>query len=274
MPEVRCKDITIHQANRAYDIRSLISYSVGCMFGRYSLDGEGLAYAGGDWKEAYSSKYKTFLPDEDAIIPITDEEYFRDDIVSRFIDFIRVVYGQETLEDNLKFIANALGNKGDTPRAIIRNYFLNDFYKDHCNTYSVTGSGKRPIYWLFDSGKQHGFKALVYIHRYTPDTVGLIRSVYLHNVQEAIQNSLKNAEYVISTTSSAVDRAANTRKRDKYIKQLNELRPYYQAISHVALQRIEMDLDDGVKKNYQLFQGIEVSSEGKKKQTIDLLAKI
>ena len=244
------------------------------MFGRYSLDADGLAFAGGNWDKAYETKYKTFLPDTDAIIPITDEEYFKDDIVTRFEEFIKVVYGEETLKDNLQFIADALGNKGDTPRAVIRNYFLNDFYKDHCNTYSVTGSGKRPIYWLFDSGKQNGFKALIYIHRYTPDTVGLIRSVYLHNAQEAIQNSLKNAEYVIATSSSAVDRAANTRKRDKYIKQLNELRPYYQAISHVALQRIEMDLDDGVKKNYQLFQGIEISSEGKKKQTIDLLAKI
>lgn len=255
-------------------VKSLVSYAVGCMFGRYSLDIEGVAYAGGDWKDAYNSKYKTFLPDEDAIIPITDEEYFKDDIVERFVEFVRNVYGKESLESNLKFIAEALGNKGSTSRAVIRNYFLNDFYKDHCNMYSVAGSGKRPIYWLFDSGKQNGFKALIYIHRYTPDTVGLIRSVYLHNAQEAIQNSLKNAEYVIATTASAVDRAANTKKRDKYIKQLNELRPYYQAISHVALQRIEMDLDDGVKKNYQLFQGIEISSEGKKKQTIDLLAKI
>ena len=244
------------------------------MFGRYSLDIEGLAYAGGDWKEAYATNYKTFMPDEDAIIPITDEEYFKDDIVARFVDFIRIVYGEETLEENLKFIADALGNKGDSPRAVIRNYFLNDFYKDHCNTYSVTGSGKRPIYWLFDSGKQNGFKALIYIHRYTPDTVGLIRSVYLHNAQAAIQNSLQNSEYIISTTTSATERARETRKKDKYVKQLNELRPYYQALSHIALQRISMDLDDGVKKNYQLFQGVEVSTEGKKKQTIDLLAKI
>lgn len=255
-------------------IKELISYAVGCMFGRYSLDVEGLAYAGGDWKEAYATKYKTFMPDADAIIPITDEEYFKDDIVARFVDFIRIVYGEETLEENLKFIADALGNKGDTPRAVIRNYFLNDFYKDHCNTYSVTGSGKRPIYWLFDSGKQNGFKALIYIHRYTPDTVGLIRSVYLHNAQAAIQNSLQNSEYIISTTTSATERAWETRKKDKYVKQLNELRPYYQALSHIALQRITMDLDDGVKKNYQLFQGVEVSTEGKKKQTIDLLAKI
>ena len=273
-PEVDDNYVTVGKADVRRDIKSLISYAVGCMFGRYSLDLDGLAYAGGDWKEAYATKYKTFKPDEDAIIPITDEEYFKDDIVARFVDFIRIVYGEEILEENLKFIADALGNKGDTSRAVIRNYFLNDFYKDHCNTYSVTGSGKRPIYWLFDSGKQNGFKALIYIHRYTPDTVGLIRSVYLHNVQSAIQNSLQNSEYIISTTTSATERARETKKRDKYVKQLNELRPYYQALSHVALQRIPMDLDDGVKKNYQLFQGVEISTEGKKKQKIDLLAKL
>lgn len=272
--EIEDKNISIRKADLQREIRSLISYAVGCIFGRYSLDCDGLICAGEDWKRIDVSKYKTFQPDEDAIIPITDEEYFNDDIVARFVEFISAAYGKETLESNLQFIADALGKKGETPRAVIRAYFLNDFYKEHCAMYSATGSGKRPIYWLFDSGKQNGFKALIYIHRYTPDTVGLIRSVYLHNAQEAIQNSLKNAEYVIATTASAVDRAANTKKRDKYIKQLNELRPYYQAISHVALQQIEMDLDNGVKKNYQLFQGIEISSEGKKKQTIDLLAKI
>lgn len=272
--DVENESIIISKGTTQNDIKELISYAVGCIFGRFSLDVEGLAYAGGNWSEAYTTKYKTFMPDEDAIIPITDEDYFKDDIVARFVDFIRIVYGEESLEENLKFIADALGNKGDTPRAVIRNYFLNDFYKDHCNTYSVTGSGKRPIYWLFDSGKQNGFKALIYIHRYTPDTVGLIRSVYLHNAQAAIQNSLQNSEYIISTTTSATERARETRKRDKYVKQLNELRPYYQALSHIALQRIPMDLDDGVKKNYQLFQGVEVSTEGKKKQTIDLLAKL
>lgn len=267
-------ELSIRAISSTIAIKSLISFAVGCMFGRYSLDFEGVAYAGGPWKEVYSTKYKTFLPDEDGIIPITDEEYFKDDIVARFVDFIRIVYGEKSIENNLKFIADALGNKGDTPRAVIRNYFLNDFYKDHCNTYSVTGLGKRPIYWLFDSGKQNGFKALIYIHRYTPDTVGLIRSVYLHNAQAAIQNSLQNSEYIISTTTSATERARETKKKDKYVKQLNELRPYYQALSHIALQRIQMDLDDGVKKNYQLFQGVEVSTEGKKKQTINLLAKI
>ena len=272
--KVEEKYISIRQANLSLDIKGFISYIVGCMFGRYSLDVEGLAYAGGDWQEALSTKYKTFLPDEDAIIPITDEEYFKDDIVARFVDFVRIVYGEETLEENLKFIADALGNKGDTSRAVIRNYFLNDFYKDHCSTYSVTGSGKRPIYWLFDSGKQNGFKALIYIHRYTPDTVGLIRSKYLHNAQAAIQNALQNSEYIIASTTSATERARETKKRDKYVKQLNELRPYYQALTHIALQRIPMDLDDGVKKNYQLFQNVEISTEGKKKQSINLLAKI
>lgn len=274
LPNISEKDVTARKANLGRDIKGLLSYAVGCMFGRYSLDVEGLAYAGGDWQEALATKYKTFLPDEDAIIPITDEEYFKDDIVARFVDFVRIVYGEETLEENLKFIADALGNKGDTSRAVIRNYFLNDFYKDHCNTYSVTGSGKRPIYWLFDSGKQNGFKALIYIHRYTPDTVGLIRSKYLHNAQAAIQNALQNSEYIIASTTSATERARETKKRDKYVKQLNELRPYYQALTHIALQRIPMDLDDGVKKNYQLFQNVEISTEGKKKQSINLLAKI
>ncbi len=184
-----------------------------------------------------------------------------------------MVYGEDTLEENLEFIANALGNRGSSYKEVLRNYFQKDFYKDHCNTYSVTGSGKRPIYWLFDSGKQNGFKALIYIHRYTPDTVGRIRSVYLSRVQGAIENALQNAEYIISTTSSATERAAASGKRDKYIKQLNELKPYYQALSHIALQRVEMDLDDGVKKNYQLFQNVEISTEGKK-QSLNLMAKI
>lgn len=265
------KDITIRKADLSSDIRSLISYAVGCMFGRYSLDEEGLIYAGGTWN---SQRYKTFIPVEDGIIPITDEEYFQNDIVTRFVEFIKAVYGEETLEENLDYIAQALGNKGDTSREIIRNYFINDFYKDHCNTYSVAGSGKRPIYWLFDSGKQNGFKALIYMHRYTRDTVGIIRSDYLHKVQDALDNSLKNAEYIINTSTSAVDKAQAKKARNKYMKQLNETRVYHQALSHIALQRIEIDLDDGVKHNYQLFQGVEISSEGNKKQTIDLLAKI
>lgn len=252
-------------------IVSFLSYAVGCMFGRYSLDEEGLVYAGGEFD---STRYKTFLTDDDAIIPITDEEYFDDDIVKRFVEFVSVIYGEDTLEENLDFIADALGGKGSSSREIIRKYFLNDFFKDHAKTYSVTGSGKRPIYWLFDSGKQNGFKCLIYMHRYTPDTVGLIRSVYLKKVNDAIQKALDNAEYIIANTESNVDRAISTKKRDKYVKQLAEIKPYYQALSHVAMQRIEIDLDDGVKVNYAKFQGIEVGGDGEKKQTINLLAKI
>lgn len=241
------------------------------MFGRYSLDEPGLIYAGGEFDPG---RYKTFPADKDAIIPITDESYFEDDIVGRFEDFIKIVYGEKTLEQNLDFIADALATKGTSSREKIRNYFLNDFFKDHCSIYSVTGSGKRPIYWLFDSGKKNGFKCLVYLHRYTSDTVGLIRSDYLTKTQSMIENALKNAEYAINTSSSAVDRAQATKKRDKYIKQLAEIRAYYPALSHIALKRIELDLDDGVKVNYAKFQGIEVGGEGEKKQKINLLAKI
>ena len=270
-PSVKDEEVSVRKADLKRDIKGFISYSVGCMFGRYSLDETGVVYAGGKFD---ISQYNTFLPDEDAIIPITDEEYFDDDIVTRFIEFIRIVYGEKSLEKNLDFIAKALDNKGNTSREVIRNYFLTDFFKDHCSLYSVTGSGNRPIYWLFDSGKQNGFKCLIYMHRYTPDTVGLIRSVYLKKVQDAIESSLKNAEYVISNSESAVDRADSTRKRDKYVKQLAEIKPYYQALSHVAMQRIEIDLDDGVKVNYAKFQNVEVGGEGEKKQTINLLAKI
>lgn len=270
-PNVDEKDVTVRKADLKRDIRSLISYAVGCMFGRYSLDVEGLAYAGGEWD---SSKYKTFIPDDDNCIPITDEEYFEDDIVGRFCEFLKVVFGEESLEENLNYVAQALGNKGNTSREIIRNYFLNDFFKDHCSTYSVTGSGKRPIYWLFDAGKQNGFKCLIYMHRYDKDTVNRVRSEYLKKMQDAIEGALKNAEYAVDNSSSAVDRATATRKRDKYIKQLNEIRAYYPALSHMALQRIEIDLDDGVKTNYAKFQGIETVDENGKKQKVDLLAKI
>lgn len=271
IPNVEDKDITVRKADLKRDIRSLISYAVGCIFGRYSLDVEGLAYAGGKWD---SSKYKTFIPDDDNCIPITDEEYFEDDIVGRFCEFLKLVFGEDSLEENLNFVAQALGNKGNTSREVIRNYFLNDFFKDHCSSYSVTGSGKRPIYWLFDAGKQNGFKCLIYMHRYDKDTVNRVRSEYLKKAQDAIEGALKNAEYAVDNSSSAVDRAAATRKRDKYIKQLNEIRAYYPALSHMALQRVEIDLDDGVKTNYAKFQGIETVDENGKKQKVDLLAKI
>ena len=187
---------------------------------------------------------------------------------------IEEIFGKDSLEENMNYIAGSLEIKGINSREIIRKYFQNEFFKKHCAMYSFGTSGRKPIYWLFDAGKQNGFKALIYLHRYNKDTVGLVRSDYLGKVQNAIENALKNSEYVIAGSSSAVDKALATKRRDSYIKQLSEIKTYYQALSHIALQRIELDLDNGVKRNYAKFQGIEVSNEGEKKQTIDLLAKI
>ena len=297
--------ITITKSNIEKDIESLISYAVGCMFGRYSLDEEGLVLAGQPFESHFFEAsapvcgtgfagapgasvpigefyYKTddgvkkctYNPDKDNIIPICDEEYFSDDIVSRFCEWVKIVYGEKSLETNLDFIAKALGNKGNTSREVIRNYFLNDFFKDHCNTYSVTGSGKRPIYWLFDSGKQNGFKALIYMHRYDADTVGRVRTDYLHKAQKYVETAMQSAQYTIDNATSASEKSKATKAVTKYTKQLAEMRIYDEAIAHVANQRIEIDLDDGVKVNYAKFQGVEVAQEGKKALKVDLLAKI
>ena len=266
MPEVEIKDVTVRRADLSREIRSLVSYAVGCMFGRYSLDEEGLIYAGDEWN---NSRYKIFIPDDDNCIPITDEEYFSDDIVARFVEFVKTVYGADTLEENLDFIANALGNKGDTSREVIRNYFLKDFYVDHLKIYQ-----KRPIYWLFDSGKQNGFKALIYMHRYDADTVGRVRTDYLHRAQKYVETAMQSAQYTIDNASSASEKSKATKAVTKYTKQLAEMKIYDEAIAHIANKRIEIDLDDGVKVNYEKFQGVEVAQEGKKALKVDLLAKI
>ena len=271
VPTVDDKDITVQRANLEREIRSLISYAVGCMFGRYSLDEKGLIYAGGKWD---IHRYNKYMPDTDNCIPITDEEYFTDDIVTRFSEFIKIVYGENKLEENLEFIAKVLGNKGNSSRDVIRNYFLNDFFKDHCSIYSVTGSGKCPIYWLFDSGKQNGFKALIYMHRYDADTVGRVRTDYLHRAQKYVETAMQSAQYTIDNASSASEKSKATKAVTKYTKQLAEMKNYDEAIAHIANKRIEIDLDDGVKVNYEKFQGVEVAQEGKKALKVDLLAKL
>lgn len=265
-PEVEDKDVTVRKAGLQRDIRSFMSYAVGCMFGRYSLDVDGLAFAGGEWNDC---KYTSFIPDVDNIIPITDEEYFSDDIVGRFVEFVKIVYGEDTLEENLDFIAQALGNKGDTSREVIRNYFIKDFYADHLKVYQ-----KRPIYWLFDSGKQNGFKALVYMHRYDADTVGRVRTDYLHKAQKYVETVMQSAQYTLDNASSSSEKSKATKSITKYTKQLAEMQIYDEAIAHIANQRIEIDLDDGVKVNYAKFLGVEVAQEGKKALKVDLLAKI
>ena len=249
-PYVDDKDVTVRKADLVRDIKSFISYAVGCVFGRYSLDVEGLAYAGGDWD---SSKYSTFIPDTDDIIPICDEEYFEDDIVTRFVEFVRVVYGSDTLEDNLSFIANALGGNGN-PKDVLRNYFLNDFFKDHCNIYQVAGSGKRPIYWLFDSGKKNGFKALVYIHRYTPDLIARMRTGYIHPQQARYRTQVELLQSQIDDASSTSERVKLSKQLKKINEQLLELNKYEEVVHHWADKMEPMDLDDGVKANYAKFQ--------------------
>ncbi|SEG33433.1 Methyltransferase domain-containing protein [Eubacterium ruminantium] len=242
-PEVEDKDVTVRLADLQRDIRSFISYAVGCMFGRYSLDVPGLAYAGGDWD---ASKYKTFQADSDAIIPICDDEYFEDDIVERFVKFVEVVYGKDTLEDNLKFIADALGGNG-TSREVIRNYFINDFYADHVKIYQ-----KRPIYWLFDSGKKNGFKCLIYMHRYQPDTIARIRTDYIHELQGRYRTAIADLEDRVGH-AAASEKVKLNKQLSKIKDQELELHQYEEKIHHLADQMIMIDLDDGVKVNYAKF---------------------
>lgn len=244
-PEVEDKDVTVRKADLQRDIKSLLSYAVGCMFGRYSLDVEGLAYAGGAWDE---SKYVTFKPDEDNVIPITDEDYFEDDIIGRLIAWLKVVYGAETLEENLRFIADALGTSGDTARQKIRNYFLKDFFKDHCKIYQ-----KRPIYWLYDSGKQNGFKALIYMHRYNADTSGQVRAEYLGKMEETYESEINRMQDIMDNGAGREVALAGKRK-EKLQKQLHECRDYDAVLGHIALASIAIDLDDGVKVNYVKVQ--------------------
>lgn len=301
-PEVEDKDVTVRKADLQRDIKSLISYAVGCMFGRYSLDEDGLAYAGGNFDDVYwkykgqaaldkngeaieggyagisladyhypkfhdSDDWKTatelsFEPDADNCIPITDEEYFEDDIVGLFCVWLKKIYGEDTLEENLDFIANALGNKGKTSREVIRNYFLTDFIKDHIKTYQ-----KRPIYWLFDSGKQNGFKALVYMHRWNADTIGNVRVEYLHRIQRVYEKEITRMQEIIDNSHDNKEISNATKRKEKLQKQIKETKDYDAKIAHLALSRIDIDLDDGVKVNYEKVQ----TTDGKKMQ---ILAKI
>ncbi|NMB42880.1 MAG: BREX-1 system adenine-specific DNA-methyltransferase PglX, partial [Clostridiales bacterium] len=293
-PEVEEKDITIRKADRERDIKSFISYAVGCMLGRYSIDADDLIYAGGDFKDKW--KYEdgqwkvrkivkdeegkvvedtwvdaTFAPDTDNVLPITDDEYFEDDIVNRFIEFLKVTFGEDTLEENLDYIADTLGKKAsETARQAIRRYFLKDFYKDHVKVYQ-----KRPIYWLFDSGKQDGFKALIYMHRYDEFTVARVRTDYLHKLQKSYEAEIKRLDIVIGSNVSQREKTNARKKKEQILKQMEECLQYDQVIAHVANQRIQIDLDDGVKVNYDKFQGVEIpQGEGRKPLKADLLAKI
>jgi hypothetical protein len=248
-PIVEDKNITISKADKLKDIKSFISYAVGCMFGRYSLDEEGLVYAGGKFNP---ERYKTFQVDKDNIIPVFSEAYFEDDIVTRFVEFVKVTFGEETLEENLEFIADTLGKKnGETARETIRRYFLNDFFKDHVQTYK-----KRPIYWLFTSGKQKAFNCLIYMHRYDKTTLSRIRTDYLHPLQIRLHAERKSLLEVIEGGGTAKE-ISNAKKELKQLDlKIEELKAYDELLHHMADMQIEIDLDDGVAVNYAKFNGL------------------
>ena len=260
------EDIKLNLFNYDESIKSFISYAVGCMFGRYSLDNEGLQFAGGVFN---SDNYIKFIPDDDNIIPVLDSEYFEDDIVNRFVEFVKTCFGEETLEENLDFIANALAKNKKSSREKIRDYLLKNFFNDHKKTYK-----KCPIYWQFSSGKENGFNCLVYMHRYEPSLVARIRTDYLHKTQKAIEQAIANCDNIINHSSSKQEVVKATKDKAKLQKQLKETQEYDEALSHIANQNIEIDLDDGVKVNYAKFQNVQVSKEGKKSKKINLLKKL
>ena len=245
-PEVEERDVTVRRAELQREIKSLISYAIGCIFGRYSLDVEGLCYAGGEWD---ASKYKTIIPDADNILPICDDEYFDEDLLGKIVKFVEVAYGKETLEENLRFIADALGGKG-TAREVIRNYLLNGFYADHLKTYQ-----KRPIYWQFSSGKKNGFKALIYMQRYQPDLLARMRTDYVHEQQERYRTQLTMLEDAARAASPS-ERVKINKQIAKIKDQSLEIGQFEEKIHHLADQMIAIDLDDGVKVNYAKFQDV------------------
>lgn len=249
-PEVPDEQITIRKADLERDIKSLISYAVGCMMGRYSLAKPGLQFAGGEFD--LSQFGGDFLPDEDGILPVTDEAYFEDDIVSRFLGFLRAAYGKETLNENLEFVAEALGKRsGETALERVRRYFLTEFVPDHNRVYS-----KRPIYWLFTSGKERAFGALVYLHRYTPDTLATMRNDYVLDLQTKLASEIRQTEAALGSAGSASASKALQRRLGKLRAQQQELLSFQDRLQHAADQRIELDLDDGVAYNYTLFGGL------------------
>ena len=253
-PEVEDKDVTVRKADLQREIKSLISYAVGCLFGRYSVNAEGLQFAGGDWQAWYAANGQRltangYTVSRDNIIPICDDDYFEDDLLGCFVRWVKLTYGEDTLDENLRFIASALGGKG-APREVIRGYLLNGFYADHLKIYQ-----KRPIYWLFSSGKKNGFKALIYMHRYQPDLLARMRTDYVHEQQERYRTQLQMLEDSVQK-ASASERVKLNKRVAKLKDQALEIQKYEEKIHHLADQMIAIDLDDGVKVNYAKFADV------------------
>lgn len=237
-PDVADKDITVSLADEKREIKSLLSYAVGCMLGRYSLDEEGLAFAGGTFD---SHKYTKLEVDEDGILPILSGTWFEDDIIEELKRFLKAAFGEMYLPENMEYIADTLGRKsGESAESTIRNYFLKDFYKDHLQVYK-----KRPIYWMFTSGKEKAFNCLVYLHRYDKTTLSRIRKDYLHEYQAKLDRAIAQAED-----------EGNVKLTSLYAKYKAELLEFDAKIKDLADSQIELDLDDGVKVNYAKFKGL------------------
>ena len=248
-PEEEDKDVSVRRADLSRDIKALMSYFVGCVFGRYSIDTPGLAYAGGDWA---NSKYRTFLPNEDNVIVLTDDDYFGDnrDVVNCFKEFLSTTFGAEHLDENMQFIANAIGKRGSSSEEIIRAYLRDDFFKkDHLSTYQ-----KRPIYWELNSGRNGGFKALMYLHRYDNNTMAMIRTKYLHPLQEAYERRLDQLKSFEANEQQTRQKSAIKKQITTIAKQLDELVKYDEKLQHVANLHIDLDLDDGVLVNHAKAQ--------------------
>ncbi|ERL63645.1 hypothetical protein L248_2485 [Schleiferilactobacillus shenzhenensis LY-73] len=242
------KEVSVRKADLPRDMRSFMSYFIGVTFGRYSIDTPGLAFAGGDWD---ADKYKTYIPNKDNVVILTDEDYFGDerDVMYRFREFLTETFGKEHLHENLAFIASGLGKAGDTPEDQIRSYLYNDFYKDHVSVYQ-----RRPIYWELSSGRQGGFKALMYLHRYDEDTIAMIRTSYLHDLQAAYEKRHANLDTFIAQEANTREKNKMIKERDHIAKQLSELVKYDVLLQHVANMHIAIDLDDGVVVNHAKVQ--------------------
>ena len=250
-PEEEDKEVSVRKADRVRDIKAFLSYFIGCVFGRYSLDQDGLAFAGGDWN---ASLYSTFKPNKENIILLTDRQYFDDerDIIVRLREFLSKTFDPEYLTDNMNFIAQTLDPKkferGVSAEQIIRDYFVNDFYKDHAKIYQ-----KRPIYWEFNSGRNKGFKALMYLHRYTPEQLAMVRQ-YLHDLQPAMNDLIEIDNDLLDQETTASAKSKYRKIISTLNKQMNELVKYDQVLDHLSQSPVDLDLDDGVLANHDKLQ--------------------
>ena len=265
-PEEDDKDVTVRLADKGREIRSLISYLIGIVMGRYSLDVEGLAYAGGDWN---SMNYVTYQPDEDGIVAIYSQLGMEDGLTAKIINLIKKVYGEDTYRENIDFIAEALGKNSNESSEETLNRYLNDgFYPDHLKIYQ-----KRPIYWMFSSGKNNAFKCLIYLHRYTKDTLAIINSKYFLNESARLNAEVEDTRLQLENVEGR-----DKLRLDKQYKLLQakqkEMIEYGQVLDHMANKYIPLDLDDGVKVNYAKFQGIEIVNDNGVKIKKDLLVPI